>query len=66
MKDDLVTMCCRCKKIKIGNLWVGEEHPSYELLFKCPNIDDGYCPECINYYREEHRKLKHEYALLRN
>jgi hypothetical protein len=64
--EDLVTMCCNCKKIKIGNLWIDEEHPSYELLSKRPNLKKDYCSECTEKFRKEYRELKHQYGLLRN
>jgi len=28
-KEDLLKMCCVCKKIKINGKWIGEEHPDY-------------------------------------
>lgn len=46
MANDLVMMCRECGKIKLGDdLWIGEEHPSYNVLSKRLNITDGYCLE---------------------
>ena len=66
MTNDLVSMCFRCRKIKIGNMWVGEEHSSYELLSKRPNIKDGDCLECTEYFRKKDKNIRQEYVALRN
>lgn len=53
--DNLLTMCCVCKKIKVNDNFVGEEYSDYhELVENAGNqISDDYCPECLEEFKEE-------------
>ena len=58
--ENLLTMCCVCKKIKVNGNWVGEEYPDYNsIVEKAENkISDDYCPTCLKYFLEENKKRK--------
>jgi hypothetical protein len=67
MGKNLIAMCARCKKIRIEDgKWIEEDDSHYDLLSKDPEMSDGYCPECVEFYRREHKKLKQMYGVLRN
>lgn len=55
--DNLLTMCCVCKKIKVNDNWVGEEYSDYRKLVENAGnqISDDYCPECLKGFQEEMR-----------
>jgi hypothetical protein len=65
--ENLLTMCCECKKIKINGNWVGEEYSDYEKIVSDAGnqISDGYCLECLEEFQEKIRlrKLTLAYSL---
>ena len=66
MEEDLLTMCCVCKKIKIeegDNLqWLSRADNSvlYDKLINKSEerISDGYCPDDLEKVREEFRNRR--------
>lgn len=60
----LVAMCSECKKIRIGNTWIGKENPSYILLSRRPRLSEGYCPECENIYHEKIKQRRERIVAL--
>jgi len=62
MGNDLTAICSKCRRIRIeNNTWIDETHPAYAILSKRPGLTDGYCPECIEFYREQWKELKKMY-----
>jgi hypothetical protein len=60
VEENLMTMCCVCKKIKIDGdkeLWLSEkDNPELyqEYLDECGEaISDGYCPEDLKKRMQE-------------
>ena len=53
--ENLLSMCCECKKIKVNGNWVGEEYYDYEKLVNDAGnqISDGYCPKCLEEFQEK-------------
>lgn len=67
MTEDLPTICLGCGRIEINGQWVeGESFSNYsEIRMKIEDIG-RYCPECTEYFKKEYKRLKNEYAALRN
>ena len=60
MENNLLTMCCVCKKIKVNDNWVGEEYSNYRsVIEKTDNqISDDYCPKCLKNVIEESKRIR--------
>lgn len=61
MTENLLTMCCVCKKIKVdGGNWVGKEYSDYNSKIENAGekISDDYCPICLKEFLEESKKRK--------
>jgi len=58
-EKNLLRMCCTCKKIKIGEVWEGDNYPNYQEQINKHNLTHGYCPSCL---KETYKK----YNLIKN
>jgi hypothetical protein len=58
--DNLLTMCCVCKKIKVNDNWVDEKYSDYHsIVEKAGNeISDDYCPKCLKNVIEESKRIR--------
>lgn len=64
---NLLAKCCRCERIRVNGEWFDRDsYSTYDEMIRTHNITDGYCPECVEFYKEEKKKLKQIYGAIRN
>jgi hypothetical protein len=67
MEKNLLTICSKCERIKVDGQWFDRDsYSDYDNLIKIHNLSYGYCPKCVEFFREEYKKLKQMYGALRN
>ena len=54
MNNNLLTICSSCQKIKVNEKWIGKENPIYKSeIDSAEHFTDGYCPSCVEFYRQQ-------------
>ncbi|MCX6746713.1 MAG: hypothetical protein NTU63_01100 [Candidatus Pacearchaeota archaeon] len=67
MKNNLLTMCRGCERIRVDGEWFDRDsYSTYDEMVRTHNITDDYCPECTETFKKKSQELKNQYSLLRN
>jgi hypothetical protein len=70
MPKELISFCSRCEKVKIideklGEIWIGKEHPYYKIQLENHDPNYGYCPECVQIVIRDWRAFKESIGVKR-
>jgi len=67
MTNNLLTMCAGCERINVNGEWFERDsYSTYDEMVRTHDIHRDYCPECVEFYKKEYKKLKQRYGALRN